>query len=71
MLHRDIKSENILCSADGEIKLADLGLSVMLSQQRRYRDTRAGTFAWFAPEIVKGTLYSKEVDVWAFGCFAY
>ena len=31
VLHRDIKSQNILCSTHGEIKLADLGLSVMLS----------------------------------------
>ena len=33
VLHRDIKSDNILCSANGEIKLADLGFSVMLTQQ--------------------------------------
>ena len=33
VLHRDIKSDNILYSADGEIKIADLGLSCFLSEQ--------------------------------------
>ena len=30
-----------------------------------------GTPSWVSPEICKGTTYSKEVDVWAFGCFAW
>ena len=32
VLHRDIKSDNILCRANGDIKIADLGFSVFLSQ---------------------------------------
>ena len=68
VLHRDIKSENILSSSDGEIKIADLGFSKPVSPERK---TRAGTVPFYSPELVKGIRYSKEVDVWAFGCFAY
>ena len=68
VLHRDIKSENILSSKEGAIKIADLGLSKPVSPERK---TRAGTVPFYSPEIAKGIRYSKEVDVWAFGCFAY
>ena len=36
-----------------------------------FRNTITGTANWFSPEIAKGVFYSKEVDVWAFGCVAY
>ena len=71
VLHRDVKSDNILCSANGDIKLADLGFSVFLSEQSRFRSTRRGTPSWISPEIANNFCYSKEVDVWAFGCFAF
>jgi serine/threonine protein kinase len=71
VLHRDIKSDNILCRPNGDIKIADLGLSIFLSQQQMFRKTQKGTQNWYAPEITKGVFYSKEVDVWAFGCLAY
>jgi len=71
ILHRDIKSDNILVRPNGELKLADMGFSVFLSEQKQYRDSRKGTPSWVSPEIARGVAYSKEVDVWAFGCFAY
>jgi len=71
VLHRDIKSDNILCRADGDIKIADLGLSVFLTEQQSYRKTRAGTTNWISPEIANGIIYSKEVDVWAFGAYMH
>ena len=71
ILHRDIKSDNILVRPNGEIKLADLGFSVFLSEQEAYRKSQRGTPSWVSPEIVNGTFYTKEVDVWALGCLAY
>jgi len=71
VLHRDIKSDNILFSRDGEVKITDLGFSVFLSEQNEFRKSKKGTPNWVAPEIYKGVRYSKSVDVWSFGCFAY
>ena len=71
ILHRDIKSDNILCNRNGEIKLCDLGFGAMLSQDRNWRSTAAGTPSWIAPEIATGEAYNKGVDIWAFGCFAF
>ena len=71
VLHRDIKADNILCRPNGDIKITDLGLSVFLHEQQMFRNSLKGTPNWFSPEIARGVFYSKEVDVWAFGCFAY
>jgi len=70
VLHRDIKADNVLCSSTGEVKIADLGLSVFLCSEQSYRETRGGTANWVSPEIVEGTKYTSEVDVWAFGGLA-
>ena len=51
VLHRDIKSDNVLSSMDGSIKIADLGFSVFLSKQEEYRKTKRGTPNWVSPEI--------------------
>ena len=66
-----MKSDNILCSPNGDVKIADMGFSVLLSEMRAYRETQLGTPSWVSPEIAKGEEYQKEVDVWAYGCFAF
>ena len=71
VLHRDIKADNVLCRPDGTIKIADLGLSVFLHEQQMFRNSLRGTANWFSPEIAQRVYYSKEVDIWAYGCFAY
>lgn len=72
IIHRDIKSDNILCNTDGDIRITDLGASVLLHKAQSHRSTRAiGTNNWMAPEIVKGLAYEKEVDIWSFGAFLY
>ena len=71
ILHRDIKSDNIFCNSQGEVKIADLGAGVCLTKEQAYRKTKIGTSQWIAPEIIDGKIYSKEIDVWSFGCFMY
>ena len=71
VLHRDIKSDNILFSKSGEIKISDLGFACFLSEQKRQRQTKKGSAYWIAPEILQGIQYAKSVDIYSFGIFAY
>jgi len=53
IIHRDIKSDNILVSGSGLIKLADFGYSCRLATKEELRSSRVGTVAWMAPELVR------------------
>lgn len=54
ILHRDIKSDNVLISSDGGIKLADFGYATQLTQEKNKRESKVGTVCWMAPEIILG-----------------
>ena len=75
ILHLDLKSMNILLSADHKkAKIADFGLSkvTQLTSTTVYnpgKENKAkGTTRWMAPEITQGKSPKKESDVWSFGC---
>jgi serine/threonine protein kinase len=53
ILHRDIKSDNILVNTDGEIKLADFGYATQLTKDKRGTVSQVGTFCWMAPELIQ------------------
>ncbi|XP_027523035.1 serine/threonine-protein kinase PAK 3-like isoform X1 [Corapipo altera] len=67
VIHRDIKSSNILIRTDGSVKLADFGLSAQLSLEQSYRNSVIGTSWWMAPEVVISKPYGPKVDIWSFG----
>ncbi|XP_050843261.1 serine/threonine-protein kinase PAK 3-like [Serinus canaria] len=67
VIHRDVKSDNILLRTDGSVKLADFGLSTQLTPEQSRRRTVAGTPWWMAPEVVTGQPYGPKVDIWSFG----
>jgi len=49
LVHRDIKSDNILINMDGAIKLADFGFSAEITKEKTKRNTVIGTPSWMAP----------------------
>lgn len=70
IVHRDIKTSNILLARDGTAKLADVGLAKILRND--FLSTlqgQLGTFAWAAPEILLGRECSEKVDIYRCACF--
>ncbi|KAM4886351.1 serine/threonine-protein kinase PAK 3-like [Sylvia borin] len=70
VIHRDVKSDNILLGMDGSVKLTDFGLCAQLTPERRTRCTVLGSPYWVAPEILKKKEYGTQVDIWALGIVA-
>ncbi|XP_076337540.1 serine/threonine-protein kinase PAK 1-like isoform X2 [Tachypleus tridentatus] len=70
IVHRDIKSDNILLGKDWTIKLADFGTSVQLTPEQNKRTSLVGTRHWMAPELVRRIEYGSEVDIWSLGITA-
>jgi len=66
-IHRDIKSDNILLSRAGAIKIADFGYAAQLTPEKIKRNTIVGTPYWMAPELIRGQDYSQKVDIWSTG----
>ncbi|KAF5891257.1 serine/threonine-protein kinase PAK 6-like isoform X2, partial [Clarias magur] len=67
VIHRDIKSDSILLTLDGRIKLSDFGFCAQISKDIPKRKSLVGTPYWMAPEVISKTPYGTEVDVWSLG----
>ena len=67
IIHGDLKSENILLSRNGRLKIADFGLSCTFDSA----SSRIGTLSCTAPEIFQGEKVSAQSDWWAFAVLAY
>jgi cyclin-dependent kinase 7 len=69
ILHRDIKCNNLLIAADGEVKLADFGLARTFSDPYRHMTYNVITRFYRPPELLYGARhYGGAVDVWSMGC---
>ena len=70
IIHRDIKTSNILVFNDNLFKITDFGISKNIANAH-FAYTNIGTPYYMAPEIFSGRPYTYSVDYWALGCMIY
>ena len=71
VIHRDLKTANIMLSRNYNIYLGDFGVAKILPPTQIHTKTQIGTPYYFSPEIVDGKNYTNSTDVWSLGCILY
>jgi ankyrin repeat protein len=71
IVHRDIKSHNVLLSGDGSIKLADFGLSRRTAGEAATLRKIRGTMAFLGPEVFEGGDFTTMGDMYSYGILSW
>ncbi|GJN38895.1 hypothetical protein PR202_gb27976 [Eleusine coracana subsp. coracana] len=66
VIHRDLKSQNLLLNDEMRVKVADFGTSCLETRCQASKGNK-GTYRWMAPEMTKEKPYTRKVDVYSFG----
>lgn len=75
VIHRDLKAANILLALDGEIKLADFGVSAVNYSLKEKKSTFTGSPYWISPDVIElensdednEKFYNYKIDTWSLG----
>ncbi|KAJ0034541.1 hypothetical protein Pint_24774 [Pistacia integerrima] len=67
IVHRDVKTENMLLDAHRNLKIADFGVARVEAQNPRDMTGETGTLGYMAPEVLQGKPYNRRCDVYSFG----
>lgn len=70
VMHRDIKTANILVSKSGAVKLADFNVSKVVKNDGLLK-TQTGTPYYASPEVWQDKPYNYKSDIWSLGCVMY